>query len=74
MEFETRHLRAQIEKLKADFQNEVKELKFQIYSDEVKKYSESIGHMDARLKTFEHRKFTADQEKQSDSDNCKLIR
>jgi hypothetical protein len=73
LESEARRLKAQIEKIKLDFQNEIKELKFQIHSEEVKKYTESIGHLDVRLKTFENRKFNLDKDKQSDYEDCFLI-
>jgi len=73
LESEVRRLQAQMEKIKADFQHEIKELKYQIHSEEVKKYTESIGHLDARLKSFETRKFGSEKEKQSEYEECRLI-
>jgi hypothetical protein len=61
-----------MDKVRADFQHEIKELKFQIHSDEVKKYTESIGNLDARLKSFENRKFGTEKERQSEYEDCKL--
>lgn len=68
LETEVDHLKFQLEKTKADFQTELKEIRFQVYSEEVRKYSELVSHLEIRLRSYEERRLAEGETAREESD------
>lgn len=65
--------RLTIDRMRVNFEAEVKELKFHIYSEEVKQYSEQLAHLEIRLKNYEEKRAADNEAKREESDAGELI-
>lgn len=67
-------LNALIEKLKEDFNDELRDIRFKIQQEEMKRFNDSINQMDVRVKDIETKKFEHDRKNDDEINKCKLKR
>lgn len=65
---------ALLEKLKTDFQAELRDIRYQIQQEEIKRFNDLLGQMDVRVKTIESKRFDSEKTTEEEIRNCKFIR
>lgn len=63
-----------VEKLKSDFQSELRDIRYQIQQEELKRFNDLMGQMDVRMKTIETRRFDSEKTTEEEIRGCKLKR
>ena len=72
--FELNKTKALLEKLKSDFQIELRDIRYQIQQEEIKRFNDLLSQMDARVKTIETRRFDIENKSEEEIRTCKLTR
>ena len=66
--------KALIEKLKSDFQQELRDIRYQIQQEEIKRFNDVLNQMDARVKTVETRRYDSEKTIEDELRICEIKR
>lgn len=72
--FELTKTKAMVDKLKSDFQTELRDIRYQIQQEEIKRFNDILNQMDSRVKTIETRRFESEKINEDELKTCMFIR